>query len=169
MLGRDHLSDLIGRGLDIVFAGTAAGTKSAAMKAYYAGDGNKFYDTLYRIGLTPEQLKPEDYEKLREYRVGLTDLAKHASGPDNTLSKTDFDIEGFRKKIEECQPKILAFNGKKAAKVFLNRNTVNYGIQDQTIGKTKIYVLPSTSGMASRWWDQTYWKDLAKDISTGYL
>jgi len=37
------LPDLLASNLKIVFCGSAAGTKSAENKAYYAGPGNRFY------------------------------------------------------------------------------------------------------------------------------
>lgn len=41
------LPDVIEPGLRIVFCGTAAGAKSAAVGAYYAGPGNAFWATLH--------------------------------------------------------------------------------------------------------------------------
>jgi TDG/mug DNA glycosylase family protein len=111
---------------------------------------------------------PEEYKELIKYRIGLTDLVKYKSGSDRTLSKNDYDVEAFRKKIEKYQPKVLGFNGKKAAKVFLNMKNIKYGRQEQTIGNTLIYVLPSTSGLASRWWNETYWEDVAKELPARY-
>ena len=74
------LPDLIKPGLRIVFCGTAAGNVSAARGAYYAHPQNRFWSALHAYGLTPRKLEPEDYPDLPRWGVGLTDIAKHASG-----------------------------------------------------------------------------------------
>jgi TDG/mug DNA glycosylase family protein len=44
------LEDLLAPGLSIVFCGTGAGRRSAELKAYYAGRGNRFWPTLFESG-----------------------------------------------------------------------------------------------------------------------
>lgn len=39
--------------VSILFCGYAKGKKSAQLECYYAGRGNKFWDVLYEVGLTP--------------------------------------------------------------------------------------------------------------------
>ena len=81
--GTGHvLPDVPEPNLKIIFCGTAAGDTSASTGAYYTGPGNKFWKTLYTVGLTPQQLKPDDFRMLLQYGLGLTDLAKYASGSD---------------------------------------------------------------------------------------
>lgn len=158
------LPDVLEYGLRVVFCGTAASTQSAKVGAYYAGPGNYFWGVIYRIGLTPKHLKPECFQELPQYGIGLTDLAKHSSGTDKVLQKTDFAPELLRKKIEKHQPLILAFTSKRAGKEFFGRSTIEYGLQKQKIHKTAIYVLPSTSGAARGYWDERYWQMLADDL-----
>ena len=67
------LPDVLASDLKVVFCGTAVGDQSARRKAYYAGRGNKFWTILYRTGLTPIMLEPEEYEKLLDFDIGLTD------------------------------------------------------------------------------------------------
>ncbi len=75
------LPDVLAPGLRIVFCGTAVGSASARRRAYYAGPGNSFWPTLFTVGLTPRQLRPEEYATVIEYGLGLTDLAKSIAGP----------------------------------------------------------------------------------------
>jgi len=160
------LKDLLEKDLDIVFCGTAVGNVSAQKQSYYASPSNQFYSILAKTKLTPKQLLPENYKEFLNYKIGLTDIAKKVSGNDNVLSKTDFDREGLYLKIEEYQPKIFCFNGKKACAEFLNTKTnkINYGFLNETIGKTKLFVAPSTSGSARRFWDESYWYMLKEEI-----
>lgn len=157
------LADVLEPGLRVVFCGTAVGTTSARTGAYYARPGNEFWATLARVGLTPRQLSPHEFRELPQYGIGLTDLAKTASGVDSHVAASDFDLDAFRRKVEVFSPRVLAFNGKRAADVFFGR-AVAYGRQDQPIGETAVFVLPSTSGAARGYWDESRWRELAEHV-----
>ena len=158
------LPDALGPGLRIVFCGSAAGAVSARVGAYYAGPGNGFWPTLYRVGLTPRLLAPAEFPTVLRYGIGLTDLCKTESGADASLSREADDAKALTAKIARYRPAILAFNGKRAAGVFLDAATIDYGEQAERIGETAIHVLPSTSGAARRWWDETYWRRVAEAL-----
>lgn len=159
--GDDRLPDLLSRGLRVVFCGTAAGTTSARLGAYYAGRGNKFWPTLAKIGLTPRQLRPHEFSELLSYGIGLTDLAKKASGADASIGASSFDRAALEEKMRALQPEVIAFNGKKAAHAALGTRA-NYGWAEETIGGVPVFVLPSTSGLASKHWDEAWWQHLAE-------
>ncbi|HLP37050.1 mismatch-specific DNA-glycosylase [Lacibacter sp.] len=157
------LPDLLIEDLDVVFCGTAAGDKSAELKAYYAGPGNQFYSIINSVGFTPIKLLPSQFPDLLNYRIGLTDIAKFAQGVDAKLKSSDFDVMGFKEKIIKYQPKYVCFNGKEAARVFYSlkqTKNIKYGIQTDIIKKTKLFVAPSTSGSARGYWDENVWKEL---------
>ncbi len=162
----DILPDVLAVGLDVVFCGSAAGTRSARAGAYYAGPGNRFWPTLFSIGLMPEQIRPANFRHVVRYGIGLTDLAKKASGSDASLSTSDYDGASLRIKIEANAPRLLAFNGKRAASLFLQR-PVQYGLQSERIDSTALYVLPSTSGAARRFWSDKPWFALAEWLEGG--
>jgi TDG/mug DNA glycosylase family protein len=88
------LPDVLAPGLRIVFCGTAVSATSAQLGAYYAGPGNKFWVTLCKVGLTPRQLRPEEYATITQYGLGLTDLAKSVAGCDAALEDRHFDRRG---------------------------------------------------------------------------
>ncbi|MBZ0287131.1 MAG: mismatch-specific DNA-glycosylase, partial [Anaerolineae bacterium] len=138
-----------------------AGTQSAQAGAYYAGRGNKFWRILHETGLTPRQLAPQEFPTLPGYGLGLTDLAKHTFGGDLSLKKSDFDAAAFHERILKAAPRVVAFNGKKAAQMYYGRNAVSYGRQADLMGETVVFVLPSTSGAANGAWDAVYWHELA--------
>ncbi len=163
---KDVLPDLLRRNLDLVICGTAVGPRSAATGRYYAGSSNKFWTILNDTGLTSYKLSPNEYQHLGEFGIGLTDLAKKTSGVDSDIECKDYDIEGFKKKLLECQPYIIGFNGKKAAKLCLDKDRVNYGRQDVRLGESILFVLPSTSSNAWKYWDPKYWHQVAKLIET---
>ncbi len=161
----DALPDVLQVGLDVVFCGSAAGTHSAQARAYYAGPGNRFWPTLQAIGLLPSVLDARAYDDVLRYGIGLTDLAKRVSGADAALRPADYDAPLLRGKIERWTPRALAFNGKRAASLFLQR-PVEYGLQPETIAETRIFALPSTSGAARGFWSDKPWSDLAEWVRT---
>ena len=154
------LPDVIEAGLRVVFCGTAAGTKSARVGAYYAGPGNAFWTTLHDVGLTPRRLEPSEYAELPRYGIGLTDICKAASGSDREVGTGGFDAPGLVATLEEHGPAWVAFNGKKAAEAALGQ-AVEYGEQQDRLGPARVFVLPSTSGAARRYWDVGHWQELA--------
>ncbi len=154
------LPDVLGMSLDIVFCGTAAGAESARQGAYYAGTGNAFWTTLFEVGLTPVAVRPQEYARLMQWQMGLTDLAKHVSGGDEVLTKDHVDVARMRTLLLHYQPRILAFTGKRAAREFAG-HAVGYGLLAERIGCTRLFVLPSPSGAARGHWNIEYWRELS--------
>lgn len=153
------LPDYIEPGLRVVFCGAAWGKKSLQTGKYYKDPTNRFWEVLLEIGLIPRPLTAEEDRKLLRFGVGLLDLSKqrYSIGSGRALLAGNSDLRIFRRKIEENAPLALAFNGKEAARQFYETDEIIYGRQPEMIGSTAVFVLPSTSGLASRWWDETYW------------
>ncbi len=162
----DVLPDLLGPDLRVVFCGTAASAASARSKAYYAGPGNRFWRTLEETGLTPVELEPAEFARLPELGIGLTDICKVRHGSDLEVGTAEFDVGGLQARIAEAEPTHLAFNGKNAARGALERD-VAYGAQPEQIGGATVWVLPSTSGAARRFWDLAPWQELARVVLAG--
>ena len=72
----------------------------------------------------------------------------------------DLIPEAVRAKIRAARPRLLAFNGKRAAARVLG-SEVRHGLQERRFGPTMLFALPSTAGLASRWWDPAPWHELA--------
>jgi double-stranded uracil-DNA glycosylase len=160
----DVLPDVLAPGLKVIFCGCAVGDKSARVGAYYAGPGNKFWGVLFRVGLTPRQLDPHEFRSVLRYGLGLTDIVKTRFGRDHTLQPSDFQPERLLGSIRQYAPRVLAFNGKRSAREFYGR-AVSYGRQPQDVGPTAAFVFPSTSGAAWRFWDESYWQELADFVA----
>lgn len=160
----DVLPDILRPDLRVVFCGTAAGTASAEARAYYAGPGNAFWKTLHATGLTPVRLLPAEYPRLPEFGIGLTDICKVSHGSDEEVGTSEFDVARLEAEISAAEPIRLAFNGKNAARGALDRG-VAYGVQPERIGGAQVWVLPSTSGRARRFWDIGPWRLLAQECA----
>ena len=160
------LEDLLRNDLDVVFCGTQAGAVSAQRHAYYAGPGNRFWTILHESALVPSVLVPHEYRKLLDFRIGLTDVAKCTFGPDAILRRRHFRIDDFRRKIADNAPRVVAFNGKKAASAALGipSRRLGYGLQAVRIGRSSVFVLPSTSGAARAYWSAGPWMALSSHL-----
>ncbi len=160
--GAHILPDRLAPDLDCWFVGTAAGPRSAAVGAYYAHPGNRFWRALHEAGITPRLFAPQDYPLMLGLGFGLTDVCKTASGVDAQLPRDQFDVAGFREKVERLHPRALAFTSKTAAGLWLNRPTgcIKPGrqaprgpalVQGAPFGP-EVFVLPSPSGLATSYW-----------------
>lgn len=156
----DVLPDVLESTLKVVFCGNAAGKVSAQRGAPFAGPGNYFWWVLHEVGLTPVQLEPEEFRRLPEFGLGLTDACKTRFGSDAEVGTGGHDPDRVRRSIAAVKPTHLAFVGKQAAKVVLER-PVDYGPQPDRIGGAQVWVLPSPSGLARRFWSVEPWRELA--------
>jgi TDG/mug DNA glycosylase family protein len=160
------LPDVLAPGLRLVFCGSAAGTRSAELRQYYAHPGNKFWRTLHDVGLTPRRLAPAEYAQLLEFGIGLTDVVKDQSGPDAQIDFRRANPAALRAKIRRYAPAWLCFSSKTAAQTVLGR-PVAYGVQPETLGATRLFVATSPSGRASGYWDVGPWQALSDLVKSG--
>ena len=158
------LESMLRAGLNLVVCGSAAGAKSAKRGQYYAGPGNKFWRTLHAVGLTDRQLAPAEYRLVLDWGIGLTDLVRLQAGNDDAIKFGKADTDRLRAEIRSHKPRFLCFNGKRAALEFFDAKRVEYGLQAEAIGATKVFVAPSTSAAANRAWDESIWRDLARHV-----
>ena len=160
----DVLPDVLVPGLTVVFCGNAAGTVSAKRGAPYAGPGNYFWRVLHEVGLAPVLLAPEEFRRLPEFGLGLTDACKTRYGSDAEVGTEDHDALRLQRAIAEVAPPHLAFVGKRAAETVLG-HPVAYGPQPELFAGARAWVLPSTSGRARRFWSVEPWRELANAIT----
>lgn len=167
MAKKEHiLPERLRPGLKLVFCGTAAGKQSALRKAYYANRQNKFWKTLFDVGLTPRQFEPHEYPLLCELDIGLTDIAKFAFGMDHQLPPTALGrraADHLRARISEHAPHIIAFTSLNAGRRVMGRDA-RAGKQKEKIGNTTVWILTSPSPLAANHWSIKPWRDLAKAV-----
>lgn len=162
----DVLPDVLRDDMVVLFCGTAASSASARAGAYYANASNAFWRTLHETGMTPRRFAPSEFRRLLDLRIGLTDVAKHTSGSDSSLSRSDFCPDRLHEKIRRLQPQIVAFTSKAAWRAWKRQSTavaVSYGWQSCSQGASEFVVLPSPSGAARRYWNITHWQELADE------
>lgn len=164
-----RLPDMLEANLKVVFVGTAAGRSSAAVSAYYAHPGNRFWRTLHDVGITPREYKPREFRKLLELGIGFTDMSKVGCGMDHQIKQELFDARLFEANIRKHQPRAIAFTSKKAASLWLGKQTsaILLGRQKpRPPNFPEVFVLPSPSGAASRYWNLEPWRELSAWLKT---
>ncbi|HEY2009144.1 MAG TPA: mismatch-specific DNA-glycosylase [Rhizomicrobium sp.] len=166
MAKKHILPDRLKPDLKLVFCGTAAGRQSALQQAYYAHGQNRFWKTLYEVGLTPTLFLPQDYEKLWELGIGLTDIAKYAFGMDHQLPRDALGPEAvaaLEARIRKVKPVVLAFTSLHGGRKVMGAEA-KAGEQPGRIGDTRVFILPSPSPLAANHWDIGPWRELAKAV-----
>lgn len=161
------MPDVLRPGLTLVLVGTAPSRISAAARAYYANPGNKFWRTLHAAGLTPTLLDPQEYARLPDFGIGLTDVAKRHSGVDAALPAHAFAPDELRGKLRRYQPSLVAFTSKRGAAETLGVPTARlpYGPQPQALEGAELWVLPSTSPLAHSHFVLEPWQALAARVA----
>jgi TDG/mug DNA glycosylase family protein len=150
-------------GLRLIFIGYNPGLESARQGHYYAFGGNVFWRQLSQCGLVPREVSHlDDGALLDESGIGFTDLCCRPTAKASDLTKAEL-AQGAKRLFEELtanQPRFAVVSGKGIYQLFAKKalavsaselKSRAYGIQPERIGRTIPYVIPSSSGLASKW------------------
>ena len=140
------LPDLLRPGLDLVFVGINPGSYSAARGHYYARPGNLFWWALKESGIVEGPVTPDMDAALMDQGIGFTDVAKRPSNAASDLAVEEFvaGASTLIRKLEMHQPLVACFNGISAYSHCFGPKAAP-GPQAERIGRTRIFVVPSTS------------------------
>ncbi len=175
------LPDYLRRNLDLVFIGINPGTYSVQRGHYFARTTSRFWPAFsasrlsepVRRALGTEKLLPVHDEMLPRFGIGLTDVVKRASANAAELNERDFEIWAPRlfEKIRRYRPRVACFHGLTAYRPFLRialetDHRPQLGPQPQTIGSTRIFVVPNPSPANAHFTpaDQAAWYDKLADF-----
>lgn len=150
-------------GLRLVFIGYNPGLESARQGHYYAFRGNVFWRQLNACGLVGREVCHFDDGRLMdEAGIGFTDLCSRPTVRAGDLTKPELGEGAARlfAELSTAQPEYAVFSGKSIYGVFAKKalgvpvgdlRSRPAGIQPERIGMTVPYVIPSSSGLASKW------------------
>ena len=147
--GRAGLPDLIADGLVVLIAGINPGLSSAAGGVHFGTPGSRFWPGLHRAGFTPRQLAATEGAELLDYGVGITSIVRRPTVRASELTRAEF-VEGgeqLRQRVLARHPQWLALLGVTGYRAAFNAPDATVGPQHQTIGATRIWVLPNPSGL----------------------
>ena len=150
-------------GLRLVFIGYNPAIFSADAGHYYARPGNVFWRQLSQAGLAGRAVTSDDDRLLMdEAGIGFVDLCWRPTVRASELTRAEI-AEGARRlhgELLEFQPALAVFSGRGIYQHF-GRHALGlgaaalasrpYGPQPERIGRTVPWVIPSSSGLASKW------------------
>jgi TDG/mug DNA glycosylase family protein len=141
--------DLIAANLKVLFAGINPGLYTAALGHHFGRRGNRFWPTPHAAGFTTRRFSPFEERELLPLGYGITNVV-----PRTTVSADQLDADEIRAggkkliaKVKRYRPSVLAILGVGAYRIAFDRPKAKVGRQDETIGDTKIWVLPNPSGL----------------------
>lgn len=150
-------------GLRLVLIGYNPGLESARAGHYYAFHGNVFWRQLSESSLArPGVSHIDDASLMDQAGIGLTDLCPRPTASAGELAKVELEEGANRlyREINESQPQVAVFGGRGIYAVFarvalgLPASELHgraWGRQPETVGATELWVVPSSSGLASKW------------------
>ncbi|HEX3758373.1 MAG TPA: G/U mismatch-specific DNA glycosylase [Kofleriaceae bacterium] len=143
------MPDIIAPDLRILFCGINPGVYSAAARHHFAGPSNRFWPTLHSAGFTPTLLRPADESALLPLRLGITNLVPRATAMAGHLSRAELQrgAQQLAHKVLKFRPELLAVLGLGAYRLAFGEPRATGGLQDRSIGGTRIWLLPNPSGL----------------------
>lgn len=159
----DSLPHYLRSGLRLVFVGYNPAIYSAEAGHYYARPGNVFWRQLSASGIVAHEVGPGDDALLVDQAgIGFVDLCCRPTVRAEELTREEIIAGAHRLHAELAghQPAVAVFSGRGIYQHFGRHAlhiparelaTRTYGQQPERIGVTVPWVIPSSSGLASRW------------------
>ena len=143
------LPDVIARDLDVLFCGINPGLYTAAVQQHFGRPGNRFWPTIHKAGFTPRLFHPSEQRELLQHQCGITNVVARATTAAAELTDAEL-VAGasiLDTKVRRYRPHVLAIVGIGAYRTGFARAHAKTGLQEETIGNTRIWVLPNPSGL----------------------
>jgi double-stranded uracil-DNA glycosylase len=146
---RVRLADVIADDLVVLFCGANPGLSSAAARAPFATPGDRWWPALYESGFTPRRLAPYEAHELLALGLGLTSLVRRPTVGVAELAQAEFAEGGrlLRRRVLARRPRWLAVLGVTAYRAAFGQPDAAVGLQEETIGSTRLWILPNPSGL----------------------
>lgn len=144
------LRDVIRPGLRVLFIGYNPSLRSADLGHHYAGRSNRFWELLFRSGLTPVKLIPAEDERLLELDFGLTNIVHRPTkeAAEITVQEYAMGREMLRQVLEHYRPLVACYVGKGVYQAFSGCRKVDWGLQPKSqVSGVVDFVAPSSSGL----------------------
>ena len=143
------VKDLIRPGLEVLFVGINPGLYTAAIGRHFGRPGNRFWPALNASGLLREPLTPYESERLLDSNLGITNVVSRATAAADELTREELRAGAavLRRKILSYAPRQAAFLGLGLYRDAFDRPRARLGLQEETIGGTKLWVFPNPSGL----------------------
>jgi TDG/mug DNA glycosylase family protein len=143
------VEDVIAPGLSVLFCGINPGLYTAWTGHHFAKPGNRFWPALHAAGFTDRVLAPSEERLLLERGYGVTNVVQRTTATAAELSSAELERGGvvLEEKVLRYAPRWLAVLGIGAYRAAFHRPRAALGPQPETIGETRLWVLPNPSGL----------------------
>lgn len=144
------LRDIVKPGLKVLFVGYNPGLRSAEKGHHYAGASNRFWDILYKSGLTSEKLNYLRDEELLDFGYGSTNIIDRPSKSASELTNEEYKQGRIQllQKLQKYRPAVACYVGIGVFQALTSKRKVAWGLQaDQVVDGIIDFVAPSTSGL----------------------
>ncbi len=143
------VQDVIAPGLRVLFCGINPGLYTAVTGHHFARPGNRFWPALHAAGFTDRVFAPHEERLLLGHGYGITNVVERATATAAELRAAELAEGGQRlaARVEQYAPRVLAVLGITAYRAAFGRRDASIGPQPETIGGTRIWVLPNPSGL----------------------
>ena len=145
--------DVAGPDLRVLFCGINPGLYTAAVGHHFARPGNRFWPAIHAAGFTERLLAPHEEGLLPGLGYGITNVVARATAGADELSEEELRAGGRRLlgRVRRLRPRFLAVLGIGAYRSAFGRPHAALGLQEETVGPTRIWVLPNPSGLNAHW------------------
>ncbi|WP_225849733.1 G/U mismatch-specific DNA glycosylase [Streptomyces sp. HPF1205] len=164
------LRDVVAPDLRVLFCGINPGLMSAYTGHHFARPGNRFWPALHASGFTPRRFAPAEQWEVLELGFGLTNVAGRATARADELSREELMAGGERliAKVAAYRPGWLAVLGVTAYRVAFGDKDARVGPQELRLGGTRVWVLPSPSGLNAHWSPATLAQEFGRLRAAAY-
>ena len=144
-----RIKDVVAPGLDVLFCGINPGLSSGAVGHPFARPGNRFWPALHAGGFTDHVLTAYDDRDLLALGLGITNLVNRTTARADELGEDELrrGAATLRRKVLRNRPRFLAVLGLSAFRIAFGRPGSGIGLQRESIGATRVWLLPNPSGL----------------------
>lgn len=149
----DHLD----HNLKIMFVGYNPSIRSGETGHHFANPSNRFWNILYRAGLTPRRYRPEEDGELLKLGYGLTNIVARPTRAAADIAGPEYEAgsRALRQKIAYYRPRVVCFVGKGVYEHYTGRRGIAWGAQETGMVPGVVdFVAPSSSGLVRMKIDQ---------------
>lgn len=106
--------DYLRVGLKVLFVGFNPSVRSGETGHHYANPNNRFWNILFRAGLTPRKYSPDEDSRLLELGYGLTNIVERPTPAAADITPDEYvqGRETLGRKIIHYQPRVVCYVGK---------------------------------------------------------
>jgi double-stranded uracil-DNA glycosylase len=144
------IPDHIKENLAILFIGFNPSIRSGETGHHFANPNNRFWNILFKAGLTPRKFIAEEDAILLDYGYGLTNIVARPTKAADEITKEEYR-EGRQillKKLKIYMPHVACYVGKGVYHQFSGKKQIPWGWQEESVVKgVNDFVAPSSSGL----------------------